>query len=1034
MTEISCRDCGAQNPTQSKFCNRCGAPLTSDTTQLCPTCNTPNSINLLYCDNCGTRLVDDTLSDQERDTAENTGKGGSRSEPFSLPTRPPGQTGNLDVSGEIPDWLKTGDFSSGSVDDHHEDEETDWIGEVQQGTDPADKAPKLDELSSDHTSQGDLPTWLMDENSAGDIFRSEKSTDELFMASFLSSDDATPRETGSILEGDVPEWLQGLSNSDEGSLLDDRSQDLPSNLSDQAFTGWSNHLAESVEEPEFESSPAQDPTRELHNWLEDMETTEQSPSDHDNETGGATATADSPVMEEDDFLRWLSGIQEEEAAVANEADELSSVDEREAPDWIQEPFADRAGSQDDGIETQSGSGEAGDQFPIETESGDHTRSLSDPPRGNSSEGPAAEDEFLEWLDSLDTEELTFTTSETDFSSGPQSAHGKTIDSGVAFSEMDFALPEWLGDLAEPAVTTTQPTNYQVEALPEWLQELAPPGGGVSLPYLSETEGAEYEDAFDDSFEEVDGVEAEGSEPEEEASGRHGTHFPDWLTGVTAELEQPGGTLERIDEPDFEVLAAGGLQDQEVPQEDLPDWFSDVLADIETVDDLAEASVSSPELANVPPQLAGDELPEWLDSPFSDETVAEPTPMEEIPEWLRTPLREKLALAAEERGLDVASLDSGDEWRELLEAPPTPEEMPKRIGHQGVRGWLELIKSRAASPSGDEAESENTVDGSSGPMAGMHDLIGIAPIVAHSGRLERPRSPGASKEQEHQITLLRQLARTQQTEAIAISPGRYSKQSRPALARLLLSALLVAAILFALLAPEVLQNIVPAGAAPAPLAESLISEAAGQPVLVVFDYTPAMSGVLQPSAANLLQRLENQNSPAILTSLSAAGLALGKQAAAGSDLVVADDLGFIPGGTIGVRRLGRCLLDRSFCQMLFGRQIAPQTADRLENIALVILITADRDSFLAWIEQLDPQRPIALSALVTPALEPLAAPYLASGQLTNVSVGFGVASTDNSENASNTTTALILSQWLVVAAFIAGAIFYLVTGTVRTRRV
>ena len=283
-------------------------------------------------------------------------------------------------------------------------------------------------------------------------------------------------------------------------------------------------------------------------------------------------------------------------------------------------------------------------------------------------------------------------------------------------------------------------------------------------------------------------------------------------------------------------------------------------------------------------------------------------------------------------------------------------------------------------------------------------------------------------------LLRQLARTQPSETIAVSSALLSKPAESPLVRLLLSALLLVAILFGLLAPGLVQGIIPAGAAPTPLSEASLIEVAGQPVLVVFDYTPAMAGALHQTAETLMRRLADQNSPAILTSQSAAGLALGNQAAAGHDLLRADDLGFIPGGALGVRRLGRCLQDSASCQTLFGQPIAPETADRLANIALVMVITAERDNLLAWIEQLDAPRTTSLAAIVTPALEPVTGPYLATGQLTDVFVGWGTASNGDSENASTSITALVLSQWLVAAVIIAAALFYLVTGTVLKRRV
>src|SRR5690606_559374 len=174
MSEIICRNCGAQNPAQSKFCNKCGETLASGTSQLCPNCQAQNPLDLLYCDNCGTRLADD-LDSAAEDQDDDASAG---AQPFSLPSRPPGSTGDLDVSGEIPSWLKTGEMEDAAG---GEEEIQDWLSDFDfdPSEDEAD-ALSLAELGGEHEPSDDLPPWLLEDDSADEIFYSEKSTDELF--------------------------------------------------------------------------------------------------------------------------------------------------------------------------------------------------------------------------------------------------------------------------------------------------------------------------------------------------------------------------------------------------------------------------------------------------------------------------------------------------------------------------------------------------------------------------------------------------------------------------------------------------------------------------------------------------------------------------------------------------------------------------------------------------------------------------------------------------------------------------------------
>jgi membrane protease subunit (stomatin/prohibitin family) len=54
---VLCQNCGAKNPTTTKFCGNCGASLAPPTKVVCPKCKTENLSTMKFCGNCGTALT-----------------------------------------------------------------------------------------------------------------------------------------------------------------------------------------------------------------------------------------------------------------------------------------------------------------------------------------------------------------------------------------------------------------------------------------------------------------------------------------------------------------------------------------------------------------------------------------------------------------------------------------------------------------------------------------------------------------------------------------------------------------------------------------------------------------------------------------------------------------------------------------------------------------------------------------------------------------------------------------------------------------
>ena len=191
MRPVVCANCGTKNLRGSKYCNECGHELTPASTQLCPNCDASNPIDRLYCDNCGARLAAEEEPSRQEEESPDEAADTSRSEPFSLPERPPGQTGRLELDRELPAWLRTGEA---------EDEGATDEPEAESG---APEEAVAEEEGDEHRPTDDLPDWLLEEDEASDIFRSEKTTDELFLAS---------QEEASLKEASLKEVSQKEGN------------------------------------------------------------------------------------------------------------------------------------------------------------------------------------------------------------------------------------------------------------------------------------------------------------------------------------------------------------------------------------------------------------------------------------------------------------------------------------------------------------------------------------------------------------------------------------------------------------------------------------------------------------------------------------------------------------------------------------------------------------------------------------------------------------------------------------------------------
>ena len=1189
MRPVVCASCGTKNPRGSKYCNECGHELTPASTQLCPNCSASNPIDRLYCDNCGARLAaDEEPSHQEEKPPDEESEAG-RPEPFSLPARPPGQTGRLELDRELPAWLRTGEEDEGAADD----------SEAGSGS--------SEEEGSEHRPADDLPDWLLEEDEASDIFRSDKTTDELFLASASQQESGggdeeegdedeepegaeiapAPPQKGKAEEA-LSDWLAGAELGDEGEAdegladwLQELEQEAEVAPAEEGLNDWLAELEDEDDEGESAEDeaapgvgarladleedegrqPEQRPAVEaedegLADWLADLEDDatveidvpldfeEEEPAgaSKDDDIPGwladleATAGGEGetpPVDEEGSFSEeavagWLARLHGEETEAADEVEDVPEAgeaapegEEAEFPAWlasldseaIQEAQADDASPEDVAPE------EAGDVSQVD-DVPDWLAVSDVEEEGAWAAGEAAGEETSEvddlpdWLAAMDAdaeEEAAAATEEEPEEALPEWLAGEEewgAEQKEAAAE-EMWLPEPGEDTpieeasSEQALEEEAPEEEALPAdeIPDWLQEVAPEAGvrdvedegedltailgamdaGDEMPaWLMEAPDEEApetppeEDEFLAAFEDA-ALEEDAITPEEEAQAGEEGLF-DWSEveapseeGAAAPFEEEASIEGEID---FAAAAEEALEfgepfdltvemedSDQVSAEDLPDWLGDVMADVdEEAPAGEEAGVpaategTTPDLENVPEQLAGAELPEWLEDSLPEEAApaepapAEPTPLDEMPEWIQAAgqsfldeAQEEVPAAGIEDQEEIAEYDldlaTSGEWEDLLEGLPPPEPTAEEVREAEIPEWVQALKPQALTGEAPETREPQTPAETSGPLAGLHGVIGVEPAVTEA-RSTSPMAPLApSKEQEQQAALLRQLTRSEESEAIVVASAAETAGSP--WVRVLLALLLLAAVLTGLFVPGLLETT--PNATGVAQAQEAIAAANGRPVLVAFDYTPATAAVLDGQARLVLEALAGGDSPVLFISQSPAGLALAQQAVDQVEGLESHRLGYLPGEAIGLRRLTACLETGSNCRPIAGPAQREAVGVSAADLGLIVVFAADRDSLINWIEQVDAATTVPMVAGVTQALAPVASPYMTSGQLDGLLAGFPATAALQAESGEMSNRAraeldmLTLAQWLTVVLFIVGNLLYLAFGSRRSRR-
>jgi hypothetical protein len=360
-----------------------------------------------------------------------------------------------------------------------------------------------------------------------------------------------------IVEDDLPDWLQELSDDDELLLSEEGEK-----VEEEKVTP----VAEAVTTAEDEGDKMV-VAEDLPDWLQEVE---------DIEVVAAPAAQSASSPTDDDLPDWLNEAEfepeAEPVAISSRDAGDDSIEEEGLPDWLQEVEDEAVGPPVAGVAETPDGEELPDWLQEVQQEQEEAKATPTP----SAAIESAEEELPDWLQEEELETVT--------------AHAED-DSDLDESD---DLPDWLQDveiteeeeLFEPSEPSPDPFTDEVdlgadEELPTWLQEVQQETKEEVIPEaqpvasLSKGEESLGEEELPDWLQEVKDEEVERLETTSE---------------VTPDLE-PEPSLEA--EPIAEMLST-----TESPEEEMPDWLSEVASE-----------EPAPTMAQ--PASSRGEIPDWL---------------------------------------------------------------------------------------------------------------------------------------------------------------------------------------------------------------------------------------------------------------------------------------------------------------------------------------------------------------------------------------------------------------------------------------
>ncbi len=603
--QVHCPECQSENTPGSKFCNHCGARLPKSTSILCPRCQTPNPHSNFYCDNCGSRLKTeaDGAPVEEEPTTSKTNDLPTSAKMFSLPTRDPGDTGELDTD-NLPDWIK----SQGEDSVEHE----------------SGKLPRLSDLTPEERGKkDDLPGWLIDTDS-DDILKEspEDITTEHFLHLIQDINEEEREKLSGILNdpnviedsANLPDWLKGAAQPSENDIIEEDVSKDEADLFADDEPDWLFDLGDESEDEPEESLPAseeitpQDPD-ELPDWLTELGPPRTAMLGQTHEMDLDSLSLEQ--TDEEELADWLT--EEPDTPESFDLDsEPDATLEEGVPDWMLEETPEEPNNEgvveELSLDAAAETSLTGWLAEFDVEEGETETAVSDAETVIQEEAPQRS--LTDWLSDFEEEEALEAAPDTsDEAASPDDTLLDFLTGGdIADETLTSATPEADDDLdwisAETASEESEENwldsdidsdvtllSGNTGVLPDWLDEL---DSEEQAEPQTTSETSELDDTLADLF---------GEQPKD-ATGEL-----EWLDEVESEAEGEDSSVSDLAGAlgAAALVGAAASQQDEAEVDEDPDWLAELesfdaddLAEFDS-DDLAEEEVF--DVTSIPEQLS-----------------------------------------------------------------------------------------------------------------------------------------------------------------------------------------------------------------------------------------------------------------------------------------------------------------------------------------------------------------------------------------------------------------------------------------------